>query len=274
MAAMSFLAWLGNDPAEADQKPSPELSANVYVTQKELMDALKHLQSQVEDRLRAERNKRARRFEKLNDDVAKRFAEVEGNLLYEIHQQGKAGNGVHMPRDTERLGQTFAPPEPRPDALARMPSGSSLAVSAFGDDKSVVSEASEAGRKVILVEQLKSKVERLETGLRSLVNVAKASTIRRPDGMLTDGATIPQTSAVGSMDSLSTMSGLSAPAALADKVESWTTKLVGLESDMQMFSRRVTDVEVKMKAFEQQLDGRVQALIKRDIASLGLDRGR
>lgn len=239
------------------------------------MDALKKLQGRVEDRLRAERNKRAQRFQKLTEDVAKRFAEVEGNLLHEIYEQSK---GSSMPRDGERLAQTLAQREPSFGAVPSL--SSSAAPSVICDDTSVISGASDTGSRIMLIEQLKTKVERLENGLRSLVAVAKASANRRPDPMITDGAAAAAASVgrpvdnLSNLSNLSNMSGWSAPAGLTDQVHPWTTKLDHVESEMQVFSRRVTVLEVRMRAFEQQLDVRVHALIKQEINSLGLDRGR
>lgn len=286
-----LLTWWGGDKAgqNPSQAQTQEPSANVYVTQREMMDALEKLQSRIEDRIQGERNKRAQRFQKLTEDVAKRFAEVEGHLLHEIQQQRQqhlvenpqqsSTSGVGpTPADVERIAQDFAQRETRLAAMlgekTAVPSLAPPAPPDVDGTTTVVSGAAESGSRALLLEQLKAKVERLENGSKTLVaEAAEALTRRVSDDMVTNGEGVPETTR-SSVGNLSITSECSEPAGFADQVLSWTTKLDKFESGMQLVSRRVTDVEVQMKEIEQQLDRRVQASIKKEIHSLGLDRGR
>lgn len=271
-----LLSWWVND--EFENEPSEKLttpgakkpSANggQYVTQEDMMNALDKLQKRIEDRLHAERNKRAQRCQQLSDDMAKRFAEVELNMALAINAQEKhiaslpqeKTVGAISPADVQRLAETLAQREPRYAALVgEKASVGPLGPSGAADVRSMISGVSDSGGKSALLEELNLKVERLEKGSRKLVAAAAAALSGRSSDEFPDDEAHPSTRSVGNLGTMSEPE----PPGFDDKVLAITTRLDTYESDTQMLGRRVADIEVKMKAFELGTGRRVQASMKR-----------
>merc|ERR1712070_1137512 len=122
-----------------------------------------------------------------------------------------------MGGDVERVAQILAQREPRLAALVDKQGSLGPSASIY-DDRSMISGVSDSGSKIALLEELKSKVERLEKGSKKLVAAAAEALVSRgSDEFLEDGG-FPSQRSLGNMsDEL--------PTGLDDKILSWTTKM-------------------------------------------------
>jgi len=257
-------------PEQQRKKATP--GGNEYVTREDMARELSKLQQRMEERLHAERNKRAERNKALASSMHKRCADMEAQTLaalQELQRQvtplpsGKPGGALSdiassVSQWHKRLTDVVAGKAPA-DFAVTPPSSDK-------NDEHLSVASMNSKDQATLLEELKIKVDRLERGTQKLVLAAAEASVENmgmsdAEGMFGDGGT---------------ESDVDGPA-FADQAVGWTTqlrtRLDELGTDIEATNDKVADIESTVATLERSLDNRIKAVVRKEIQGSRHDRG-